>query len=469
MPFMIRRARPIERVRLAACALFCATSLLAAPEQPAAVLNRQFQSAVAYYQHQKYNQAKVILAGLLERVPNSFELNELMGLVYAAQHQPDLAGTYLAKAVRLQPSSAEARMYWAATLTALHENSRAELEFRKAVQLEPASYDTNHNLGEFYIDAGNLAAAIPYLARAQQIQPSSPNNGYDLALAQIKTGKYPKAKLGLERLLQYHNAADLHSLLAAADEKTGQYVQAVNEYEIAARMSPTQENIFAWGSELLLHHTLQPAVEVFQRGVEIYPRSAELQVGLGIALYSRTHYDQAIDAFCHAIDLNPNDPRPYEFLGRIYDVSPLQAQAVTERFARYARLQPHNPKALYYYGLSLWKASRTQSQSVHLTKVKTLLERAVSLDPGFAEAHLELGILYFQQHRFADAVAQYRLAIKIQPDLADAHYRLGEALVRTEHRAEAQQEFQLFARLHAEQVQQREKQRRGIMEFVVGK
>jgi Flp pilus assembly protein TadD len=223
-------------------------------------------------------------------------------------------------------------------------------------------------------------------------------------------------------LLRYQNAADLHSLLAAADEETRHYLQAANEYELAARMSPTPQNIFAWGSELLLHHTLEPATEVFRRGVELYPRSAELQVGLGIALYSRTHYDRAIDAFCHAIDLNPNDPRPYEFLGNIYDVSPLQAQAVTERFARYAQLQPHNPKALYYYGMSLWKASRTQSQSVDLTKVKSLLERAVTLDPGFAEAHLELGILYFQERRLADAVAQYRLAIESQPDLADAHY-----------------------------------------------
>jgi tetratricopeptide (TPR) repeat protein len=263
--------------------------------------------------------------------------------------------------------------------------------------------------------------------------------------------------------------ADIHSLLATANEKMERYVQAANEYELAARLSPTQQNVFALGSELLLHHTLEPAVEVFERGVQMYPRSAELQVGLGIALYSRTRYDQAIDALCRAIDLNPNDPRPYEFLGQIYDVSPLQAQAVTQRFARYARLQPHNAKALYYYGLSLWKASRTQSQSINSVKVNTLLERAVSLDPGFAEARLELGILYFQQHRFADAVAQYRLAIRSQPELADAHYRLGEALVRIGDRAGAQQEFQLFARLHAQQVQQREKQRRGIMEFVVGK
>lgn len=452
---------------LAGAACLVAVSNSSSPPG-ARTLNRQFQTAVAYYQHQRYEQAREVLGGLLKRAPNSFDVNELTGLVYSAQRHPALAVSYLAKAARLRPASADARMYWAAALTALHQDARAESEFKKALQLEPASYDTNHNLGEFYVSAGNLPAAVPYLQRAEEIDPSSYNNGYDAALAEIKTGKYKEAKTGIERLLRYQNTADLHSLLATADEDSGHYIQAANEYDLAAHMSPTEQNIFAWGSELLLHHTLEPAVEVFQRGVEIYPRSAELQVGLGIALYSRTHYREAIEAFGRAIDLDPNDPRPYQFLGKIYDVSPLEAQAVTERFARFARLQPHNPRALYYYALSLWKASRTESKAADLAKVERLLESSVALGPAFAEAHLQLGIFYFQQRRYNDAVAQYREAIRIQPGLADAHYHLGEALVRAGERGEAQKEFQTFTRLHAEQVREREKQRRGIMQFVVG-
>lgn len=428
--------------------------------------NGQFQAAVESYRSQQYAKAEAILGSLLKQLPSSFELNELMGMVCTAERQPGRASGYFSKAVQLKPASAEAHMYWAASLMDLRHNSRAEEEFRKAVQLEPGNYDTNHNLGEFYIAAGKISAAVPYLREAQQIEPSSENNGYDLALAEIKTGKYINARADLNKLLESQNAADLHSLLGLADEKTGAYVQAANEYELAARMSPTEQNIFAWGSELLVHDTLEPAVRVFQRGVQLYPSSGRLHVGLGIALYSRTHYEEAINAFCQAIDLNPHDPRPYEFLGKIYDVSPLQAHAVTERFARFAELQPRNPKALYYYALSLWKASRSEAQPASFGKVQQLLERSVSLDPSFAEAHLQLGIFYFQEHHYAQAVAQYRLAIQAQSDLADAHYRLGEALVRMGNRAEAQHEFQTFTRLHAVQVKDKEKARREIMQFV---
>lgn len=428
--------------------------------------NQEFQAAVSFYQKQQFTQAQHILARLLNQYPNDFELNELMGLVYVGENNPGRARAYLANAVQIKPQSAEARMYLAANLVDLHQNAQAESEFKKAAASAPQSYETNHNLGEFYISEGKLSAAIPYLTKAQQITPSALNNGYDLALAQIKTGDYAAAKANLDRLLTYQNSADLHSLLGAADEHTGQSVAAATEYQTAAHMDPSESNIFAWGSELLLHHTLELAIQVFARGATLYPHSARVQVGYGIALYSRGHYQDAIDAFCRAIDINPKDPRPYTFLGKIYDVSPLQAAAVTSRFARYATLQPRNAPALYYYAMSLWKASRAANQTTDLPKVQKLLESAVAFDPAFADAHLQLGILYAGKREWQQAIAQYRQAIRSQPDLADAHYRLGEALVRADDRAAAQNEFQTFNHLHQQQVKQQAKERSEITQFV---
>lgn len=455
-----------RRCGLLAISVSLAASLAFGWQQSASSASQQFQAAVALYQKQEFNQAQPILAKLLAQYPNDFELNELMGLVYAGENNQNRASVYLAKAVQIKPESAEARMYFAANLVGLRQNARAESEFKKAVEIEPANYESNHNLGEFYIGEGKLAAAIPYLSKAQQITPASLNNGYDLALAQIKVGQFTEAKTNLQHLLTLQDSADLHSLLGTADEHTGQYVQAATEYQTAAHMDPSESNLFAWGSELLLHHTLELAIQVFDRGVQLYPRSARMQVGYGIALYSRGHYQDAIDAFCHAIDINPKDPRPYAFLGKIYDVSPLQAAAVTDHFARYAALQPRNGQALYYYAMSLWKASREENQTVDLTKVRKLLESAVTLEPSFAEAHLQLGILYAGERQWQQAAVQYRQAIRTQPDLADAHYRLAEAMVRTGERAAAQNEFQTFNRLHQQQVKDEAKQRSEITQFV---
>ena len=124
-------------------------------------LDRQFQAAVAQYDAGHFAEAAVQLEKLLPSVPQSFEVHELLGLVYAAQSQDAKANGHLENAVRLNPNSAEARTNLAANLSRLGKLGPAEEQFRKAAQLEPENFDANHNLGEVYVRAGKIADATP--------------------------------------------------------------------------------------------------------------------------------------------------------------------------------------------------------------------------------------------------------------------------------------------------------------------
>ncbi|NQV98128.1 MAG: tetratricopeptide repeat protein, partial [Rhodospirillales bacterium] len=53
---------------------------------------------------------------------------------------------------------------------------------------------------------------------------------------------------------------------------------------------------------------------------------------------------------------------------------------------------------------------------------------AIALNPGYAEAHNNLGNVLANQGRLSDAAASYRAAIAISPELAEAHNNLGTAL-----------------------------------------
>ena len=429
-------------------------------------LDRAFQSATAHYEAKEYAEAAKELEPLLARLPDSFEVNELMGLVYAAQGLDEKANRYLKTATRLKPNDAAARTNLAVNLVHLGKDSLAEVEFKKAVELEPQSFDANHNLGEFYVRCGKLAAAVPYLKKAQSLDSSSYANGYDLALALVETREYDAARRLLRDMIQRQDTAELRNLLAETEEKAGDYMAAATEYERAAHVEPSEKNIFDWGSELLLHQTLEPAAAVFRSGAERYPQSVRMQIGLGIALYSQRQYDEAVKALARATDLAPLDPLPYVFLGRVYNVSTAQAGEVVKRLQRFVELQPANAQAHYYYALALWKGKRDQEQSANLDEVESHLEKATALDSGFADAHLQLGILYAGQHKYAEAIEQYRDAIRLQPNLADAHYRLGQALVRAGDKARAQVEFEVYDRLHKQEVAEGEKERAEIKQFI---
>jgi tetratricopeptide (TPR) repeat protein len=429
-------------------------------------LDREFNVAVSLYEAGKYPDAAAQLEKLAREVPESFEVQELLGLVYAAQSQDARATQHFQKAVSLKPDSAPARTNLAANFARLGKMALATEQFKKAVELDPKRFESNHNLGESYVRSGKVAEAAPYLEKAQQIDPSSYDNGYDLSLAYLQIGRLSEAQQLIQALLKRKNTAELHNLLAEVDEKDGKFVEAANEYEVAAHMDPSESNLFDWGSELLLHRTLGPAIEVFQEASARYPTSQRLVVGLGMALYAHGNYDDAVKSLLRAADLNPTEPNCYFFLSRAYDSSPSQADEVTRRFRRFAELQPDNARALYYYAMSLWKGKRAQDPGLDLHQIESLLTKSRALDPKLAEAHLQLGNLYSDQNKHAEAIPEYKRALELNPDLADAYYRLGQAYVRTGEKNRAQELFQVYQRINEQHLADLERQRAEIRQFV---
>jgi tetratricopeptide (TPR) repeat protein len=344
--------------------------------------------------------------------------------------------------------------------------AQVERELQTALQAHPDSFGANHHLGEFYLSMGDLKNGIAYLDKAQKLKPEDYSNGYDLALALLETKNPGPARPLIQDLLQRKDTAELHRLLGEADEALGDPVSALKEYQLAAHMDPNEKNIFDWGNELLFHESIEPALEVFTRGVALYPDSLRMYIGLGIAYYSRSLYDEAIQALCHASDLNPSDPRPYLFLAKMYNVSVEKADEVARRMKRFVETNPDNALAYYYYALSSWKGLRGSGQGVDLGEVEALLRKSISLDPRLADAHLQLGVLLHDQQRDPEAVLEFQAAIRFKPDDPDAHYHLAQAYVRTGEKERGQEEFQLYDKLHKQQVNDAEKRQHEIQQFI---
>jgi tetratricopeptide (TPR) repeat protein len=429
-------------------------------------LDRDFQAAVARYEDGKYSEAAAQLEKLLPKAPQSFEVHELLGLVYAAQSLDERARAHLEAAVRIKPRSASAHTNFGNILMRTGKLDLAEQQFKEAVALAPQDYEANHNLGELFARVNKVPKAIPYLEQAQHLNPGSYDNGYDLSFAYLLTGRLSDARKMIHDLTKLKNTAELHNLLAQVEEKDGDFVAAVNEFETAAHMEPSESNIFDWASELLVHRTLEPAIEVFRQGTDRHPGSSRMAIGLGMAYYSLGKYDDAVESLLRAADLDPSDPRGYPFLSRAFDSSPSQANEVIERFRRFTELQPKNGRAFYYYALSLWKSKRAQDSNVDVSQIESILKKSVALEPGLPEAHLQLANLYSDQKKYAESIPEYLRARELDPDLADVHYRLAQAYVRVGEKDHAQEEFNVYQQLREQHLSDLDKQRAEIRQFV---
>jgi tetratricopeptide (TPR) repeat protein len=234
-------------------------------------------------------------------------------------------------------------------------------------------------------------------------------------------------------------------------------LEAVREYQRAAELDPSEAHLFDWGTELLTHRATDHAVEVFSDGHRRFPRSTRILLGLAVALYSRGSYDQAAQRFFEATDLDPGDPAPYLFLGKISSAAITSTDGYAQRLERFARLHPENAWANYYYATTLTATP---------VKSRALLEKAVRIDPKLGPALLLLGILHADEGNLPMAISAYESAIRVSPQMEEPHYRLAMAYRKTGHADKAQKELELYQQLQKQSAETLERERSQIQQFV---
>jgi tetratricopeptide (TPR) repeat protein len=297
--------------------------------------------------------------------------------------------------------------------------------------------------------------------------PAFPRGKYAAALDCEAKGDFVRAREQTRKALATGDDAEGHHLLGELDERLDDPLDSVREYEQAARMNQSEQNYFDWGAELLLHKAAQPSVEVFTKGAALHPDSPRMLAGLAAAFYAVGSYDDAARRLCAASDLKSEDPAPYLFLGQIEKSTPTSLPCSEEKLARFAREQPDNALADYYYAFALHKRQRDAPTTAGSQQIKTLLESAVSRKPDLGEAWVQLGILYFEQNEFARAIAAYEQAIKVSPQLGEAHYRLSLAYKRTGDETKARREFAAYQQAEAAETAAVEEQRRALKQFLI--
>ncbi|MGA9507809.1 MAG: carboxypeptidase regulatory-like domain-containing protein [Candidatus Sulfotelmatobacter sp.] len=353
------------------------------------------------------------------------------------------------------------------------DSSRAAMEqsLRDAATRRPEDFSANFQLGKLLVEDAKPQEGLPYLERAYRLNASDLDNASEMALARADTGDYAQARSDVRALLavqdkSHQENAELHHLLAEADEKLGDPLEAVREYQRAAELRPSETNLFDWGTELMLHHAAEPAIQVFTKGHRSFPRSVRMLDGLGAAWYSNGSYEEAMRNFCEASDLNPDDSNPYLLMGEMQEAETTPSPEIEERLARFVRLQPRNAWANYYYATSLRKRWSSPDQAGDADQVKSLLETAIQLDPKLGVAYLQLGVLYSEEKNLPQATSALRQAIEVNPQLEKAHYRLAQLYRLEGDTAKAQSELQAYEQITKKKNEEAGRQRHELQQFV---
>ena len=277
----------------------------------------------------------------------------------------------------------------------------------------------------------------------------TPEAGADPARALRAVQLYDSPQLSLSQFTDPAAAGGYSNTIANnSRELVREYLQGQDS---VASNEQSENDIYRRGSELLSEGKYRAAIDVFLQGNQQFPRSARLQIGLGLALYSSGRYGEAIGALMNASDTAPSELRPYLFLAKAYIALNQPSDEVIQHMDRFMQRFPSEPLASYYYAMSLWKVRGREERGENLARVESLLHRTLLLDAAFPDAHLQLGILYADQKKDSQAIQEFQNAINLKKDLALAHYHLAQAYRRIGEDTRAEQEFHIYEHFRNQQ------------------
>ena len=153
-------------------------------------------------------------------------------------------------------------------------------EYGRAAELEVDDYALQVNLAEVYIALGRWAEAASAAEKAQRLEPSDPQVLYLRGTALVRMGQ---GEVGRQMLQEY----------ARLDADTLRYREAATVNNDAVRAFREGES--------------EAAIEMFQKGIDSYPRDQALRMGLGLALSKFEQYRAAADVFETIFELEISD------------------------------------------------------------------------------------------------------------------------------------------------------------------
>ncbi len=193
---------------------------------------------------------------------------------------------------------------------------------------------------------------------------------------------------------------------------------------------------------------LSKSIQAANAGIAIDPTDYVNYTTLGrvfeavVPLNIQGAYENAKQAFEKSLALNPSNPETYLFLARL-ESAKKDNKAALEYIAK--ALQQKND-----YAEAIFLLSQIQTQEGDLVSATKSVEAVATLSPSDSGIFFQLGLLYYNQQRYSDAVLAFQRAIALNAEYANAKYFLGLSLYYTNDKAGAMVQFKDVEKTNAD-------------------
>jgi tetratricopeptide (TPR) repeat protein len=310
------------------------------------------------------------------------------------QNQPNPSKLNSKKGREVDPNKEEVRRHMESGERYLREEAydQAVEEFKKASQLSPQFPVPHLYLGDIFLIKGLFEEAIAEYEKAKKLNPPHPLPYLKLAKNYARKGQYDKAISEFQTLTRLHpEEAGFHYDLAQLYTKAGFTKEAQMELQRANELAESRK-----GGKLPEKRKEENRRSLITKALR-----------LGDDFLKNRMYDQAIEQFRMAVELDPKAIITHQKLGDAYARKGMFDKA-KEQYEEVRKLNPNSP--LSYLGLGV-----VYSRQFEIGEAVKYFHKGLSLDPRFSPLHFELAMAYLKDDQLGKAIAELEKTVELDP------------------------------------------------------
>ena len=324
-----------------------------------------------------------------------------LAVVYVKNKEPQKAVDTVKKAMEFVAGDYTIYYIAGTACMALKNFNEAVEFFEKAIELNPEHSQLYNNLGTCYVTVGNLDKAYDNFLKASDFDPDNSITYFNIGSVLQLQNKHKEACEFFKKAYMTEPQDNYLVALALSEVKSNQIEEAIRHYKI-----------------LVSHH----------------PEKPNFKYNLACCYDAAGDHANAIGILAHLVLLNPKSVSMARRLAGIY-VKIGQFVSAKELYDKIL-LQGNVSFEIYY------EFAHICVKTNDIDKAEKILKKVVELNPDFAPAHKDLGVLYLSKRLFDYAEDEFNLALKAAPDDFDVLFEYANYLHATTDFEKADEYYQ---------------------------
>ena len=345
------------------------------------------------------------LQARLKARPTS-ETHASLGNWFADRKRFDCAATAFASASRLQPKSATLAYLWGLSLCSAGHDDRALAPLNLAIRL----------------DANDIRPHLVLAAALDRMKKTAEGEAEWRAALAID----PESAAALDSLSQHFvDRKDYSSVIALLDKPGKERVRTpVQSLNLGVAYAGRVE--------------LDKAANVLREGLNNNPDSLPIANQLAVVLMLLGRDEEAYAVFDLALARHPDD-QPTQIL-YLHTLVSSHSEKAPDFGRKLLAAYPDHWEVLYLVGV-------LESREGDFEYARAHLERSVALNPGYYQAHDELGSILAKLGNLFGAREHLEKAIALGDNQPEVQYDLAKVLQRLGETAQAQEKLRIYQQL----------------------